>query len=412
MDDVLDPVELARYADAIVLGCLRLGDGEQLFVQGEPEHRELTIALAEAAYRAGASVVDVHYVDPRVRAARLRHVADEYLGPLPPWRSRVLREHIKRESAAAYIVGETAAGLFDGVPPERVAEDAVRPMRKLGWYRRAGSQGRRRWAVVGWPTPFWAGRVYPDLDDSSARRRLAADLLWFCRLGPDDPPGHVGWERHTGALARRSDALTELKLERLEVRGPGTALDLRLPEDARWLGGRKLDAYGRSVVSNMPTEECYTSPDPVATEGTFRCSRPLSFQGREIAGIAGEFHRGRLVRLEAEIDDDRDFLAAFLDSDRGARRLGELALVDGSSRIGATGRTYFTTLLDENAAAHIAFGSGFRGARVSEPGRRASPHNRSNLHLDVMIGTDDMEATGIARGGRRVPLIADGVWQV
>jgi aminopeptidase len=410
--DVLESGARARYADAIVLGCVRLEQGETLFVQGFPEHRELVVALSDAAYRAGASLVDVHYIDPLVRAARIRHASDEDLGPLPPWRSRVLREHLKQASAMVHILGEAEAGVFDGLPPERVAEDATRPLRKLGWYRRAGALGRRRWAAVGWPTPAWAGRVHPELDDLAARRRLAEDLLWFCRLGPDDPPGHAGWERHTEALASRAEALTQLRLERVELRGPGTALDLRLTGDTRWLGGRKLDAYGRSLVSNIPTEECYTSPDPRATEGRFRCSRPLSFQGREIAGLAGEFRRGRLVRLEAERDDDRDFLAAFLDSDPGARRLGEVALVDRSSRIGATGRTYFNTLVDENAAAHIAFGSGFGTARIREPGRRPGPFNRSGLHLDVMIGTDDTEATGIARDGRRVPLIADGVWQL
>jgi aminopeptidase len=409
---VLDRVERARYADAVVLGCLRLARGDTLFVLAHPDHRELAVALADAGYRAGARLVDVNYVDPLARAARVRHASDEDLGPLTPWRTRTLREHVKPTSAVAHILGEAEIGVFDGLPPERVAEDTMRPVRKLGWYRRADNEGRRRWAAVGWPTPFWAGRVYPDLDELTAQRRLAADLLWFCRLGPDDPPGFAGWERHTEQLARRADALTALALERLELRGPGTALDVRLTDDTRWIGGQKKDAVGRSVVANMPTEECYTSPHPAATEGTFRCSRPLSFQGREIAGIAGEFRRGRLVRLEAASDDDRDFLAAFLDSDRGARRLGEVALVDSSSRIGATGRTYYTTLIDENATAHIAFGSGFGIARARVPGRRPEPFNHSSLHLDVMIGTQDTEATGIQRGGRRVPLIADGAWQV
>lgn len=410
--DVLEPGERARYADAVVQGCLDFAEGETLFVNAHPAHRELVVALTEAAYRAGATVVDVHYMDPLVRGARVRLASDERLGPLTPWRRRVLREHLEPASALVHTLGEGESGAFDGVPPERVAEDRARRMRKLGWYLRADGEGRRRWVAAAWPTAYWAGRVYPELDLPAAQRRLAHDLLSFCRLGPDDPPGHEGWNRHVEALARRARALTELRLERLELRGPGTALDLRLTPDTRWIGGRKADAHGRRIVANMPTEECYTSPDPRATEGTFRCSRPLSFEGREIAGIAGEFRRGRLVRLEAERDDDRDFLAAFLDSDPGARRLGEVALVDRSSRIGATGRIYFTTLVDENAAAHIAFGSGFGMARIREPGRRTGPFNRSTLHLDVMVGTDETEATGIAPDGRRVPLIGDGVWQI
>jgi aminopeptidase len=160
------------------------------------------------------------------------------------------------------------------------------------------------------------------------------------------------------------------------------------------LGGRERNAYGQMVAPNMPTEECFTSPEPRATEGTFRCSRPLAFHGKLLEGLAGEFRGGRLVRLEAASDEDRDFLAAFLDSDRNARRLGEVALVDRSSRIGQSGRTYFNTLIDENAAAHIAFGAGFPNTRARVNGKRARAVNNSPIHVDVMLGTDDLEVSG------------------
>jgi aminopeptidase len=288
----------------------------------------------------------------------------------------------------------------------------MRPLRKVPWYLRGVRADRRRWGAIAFPTACWAGLVYPELGEAAAKRRLADDLLGFCRLGPDDPPGYAGWEQHVDAIARRAATLTELALERVELRGPGTELDLGLSPGTRWLGGREQNAHGRIVAPNFPTEECFTSPRAGAAEGTFRCSRPLSFHGREIEGIAGEFRRGRLVRLETTRDEDRDYLAAFLDTDPGARRLGEVALVDRASRIGRAGRMYFNTLLDENAAAHIAFGFGFEGARIVEPGRRAAGVNRSNLHLDVMIGTEELEATGVAAGGRRVPLIAGGAWAV
>jgi aminopeptidase len=199
----------------------------------------------------------------------------------------------------------------------------------------------------------------------------------------------------------------------LRLRGPGTDLELRLAPGTRWLGGARENAWGTIVTSNFPTEETFTSPDAAGTTGTFRCSRPLSFRGRTIDGIAGEFKRGRLVRLEAANDDDRDFLAAALDSDLGARRLGEIALVDRSSRIGQARRTYWNTLIDENAAAHMAFGFPFQQTRVDHPearGRRGL--NRSDIHLDVMIGTDDFEAAAWTADGREVALLADGTWQL
>jgi aminopeptidase len=159
----------------------------------------------------------------------------------------------------------------------------------------------------------------------------------------------------------------------------------------------------------MPTEETFTSPDARATNGTFRCTFPLSFRGRLIRGLRGELSNGRLVRLEADSAEDRDFVAAYIDTDSGGRRLGEVALVDASSRIGQTGRVYYNTLLDENAAAHIAFGSGFGGTRTETPARGV---NRSTIHLDVMIGSRELEATGVDARGRRIPLIREGSWQI
>src|SRR5581483_1458090 len=159
-------------------------------------------------------------------------------------------------------------------------------------------------------------------------------------------------------------------------------------------------------AANIPTEEVFTSPEARATSGTFRCTFPLSFRGRLIEGLRGEFAGGRLVRLDADSDADRDFVAAYLDTDKNGRRLGEVALVDASSRIGGKKRVYFNTLLDENAAAHIAFGSGFGGTRADKPERGI---NRSTIHLDVMIGSPKLEVTGIDARGRRKPLIRDGL---
>jgi aminopeptidase len=395
-----------------VLGCLGLTDGELLIVRALPSQRELAVALAEAGHRAGARLVDVDYRDPLVQAARIRHVPEEELGPLPRWERALHRASIEPDTAVVFLLPNSESGVFEGLPPERVATDHARTVKRLGSLRRAFQQGRRRWTAAAWPTSDWAAQVYPGEDTLDARHRLARELLEFCRLGPDDPPGFEGWERHAERLAERARALTELGIERLEIRDDGTSLDVRLAPGTRWLGGPRPNAHGRRVAANFPTEESFTSPEPGSTEGTFRCSRPLFFRSRTIDGIAGEFRNGRLVRLDAHRDDDREFLAAALDTDPGARRLGEVALVDSSSRIGRAGRIYVNTLLDENAAAHIAFGSGFDATRSPKPGTRARGINRSLIHLDVMIGTDGLEATGVIEGGRRIPLVSQGEWRV
>jgi len=178
-----------------------------------------------------------------------------------------------------------------------------------------------------------------------------------------------------------------------------------------WRGGGEKDRWGRQIAMNVPTEECFISPDAAATEGTFRCTRPREFGGRVIEGLSGEFRGGRLVRLNAKRRADRDWLAQFLAAVPNADRVGEIALVDSSSRIGQTGRVYYDALLDENATAHFAFGSGYAKTRTVPVGRRRYGLNRSATHIDVMIGTDALNAFGITQSGRRVALVADGAWQ-
>jgi len=408
-EPLLPPASLARYADAIVRASLGIEKGDTLVVDGEPEHRELLVAIAESAYRAGARFVDVVTGDPLVMRARLRHASDDAIGALSPWALRRFREVARPNGALAHIAGEGEAGYLDGVSPARIAADYAARAKQLGFLRRAQLNMEARWIIAGWPTDHWAGQVYPGVEPLKAKRRLARDLLRFCRLEDEDGKGTSGWTKHLRTLSRRSARLTKLGLTRLELRGPGTELDLGFVEGTRWLGGFETLADGRRLASNMPTEEVFTSPDPRRTTGTFKCTFPLSFRGRLIHGLRGEFAQGRLVRLEADSDDDRDFVAEFIDADRAGRRLGEVALVDASSRIGQTGRIYYNTLLDENAAAHIAFGSGFGGTRTETPPRGL---NRSTIHLDVMIGGPDLEATGFNARGRRIPLIREGTWQL
>jgi len=408
-ESLLPPEALARYADAIVRASLGIEKGDTLVVQGEPEHRELLVAVAESAYRAGARFVDVVTTDPLVMRARLLHASDDALGALSPWSRRRFRETASPHGALAHITGEGEAGYLDGVPPGRIATDYSRVAKQLDFLRRAQLNMRARWIIAGWPTNHWAGQVYPELEPLEAKRRLAGDLVRFCRLTDEDGKGTSGWTKHLRTLSRRSARLTKLGLTRLELRGPGTELDVGFVEGTRWLGGFETLADGRRLASNMPTEEVFTSPDPRQTTGSFRCTFPLSFRGRLIHDLRGDFSKGRLVGLEADSDDNRDFVAEFIDTDRTGRRLGEVALVDASSRIGQSGRIYNNTLLDENAAAHIALGSGFGGTRSETPPRAL---NRSTVHLDVMIGGPDLEATGFDARGRRIPLIREGAWQL
>jgi aminopeptidase len=410
-DPLLESSQLRRYADAITKASLGITKGDVLLVQGSCAHRELVVAVAEAGYRAGAEVVDVSYYDPLAERARLEHGSKAALGVVTPWALRRMRELVKPHGARAVIIGTSEPDFLHGIPNRRIATDSAGVARQTKFFQRANLDLDARWTGAGWPTDYWAGQVYPELAAHEGKQRLAQELLRFCRLTDEDGKGSTGWLAHVRGLARRAARLTKLGLTALELRGPGTKLDVRLAPDTRWLGGQEQTATGVKICPNMPTEETFTSPDRNGANGTFACTFPLSFQGKLIHGLRGEFRNGRLVRLEGDEQEGRDVVASYIDSDPtgNGRRLGEVALVDSTSRIGQSGRTYFNTLLDENAAAHIAFGAGFGGARTTKPARRV---NNATVHLDVMIGGPDFEVTGIGAKGKRVPVIADGLWQI
>jgi aminopeptidase len=398
----MDDGSLERYADAIVRDGLLIGEGDVLAVHPEPIQRELAVALTEAAYRAGARYVDVLDDDPRVMRARALLAPEDTLDWRPAWQDARMRELIREGAGVIWIAGSENPQVLADVPPARAVRRVIdRP--GLTPYRRAIGRADARFAVVAWPTPAWAAQVYPELTPEAALATLGNDLLRFARIAADDPPN--GWRLHAETLASRAQKLTELDVRELRLRAPGTDLTLALPAGTSWRGGIN-DVRGHRITPNIPTEEVFTSPAPAATSGTFRCTRPLAIAGRVINGIAGEFRGGRLVRIEAEGDDDREFLASYFARDRGAGRLGEIALVDTSSRVGAAGRPYFTTLLDENAATHMAFGLGFGDTR----GPGGPPVNKSVIHIDVMIGSPEMDIDGVDGNGRTLPIIADGAF--
>jgi aminopeptidase len=396
----MDDGSLERYAAAIVRDGLQIGPADVLALHPEPIHRPFALALTEAAYRAGARYVDVLGDDPRITRARALLAPEDTLDWRPAWQDARMRELVREGAGIVWIAGSEDPQVMADLPPARAVRRVVdRP--GLMPYRRAVGRADARFVVVAWPTPAWAAQVYPDLTPAAGLARLADDVLRFARLAADDPPN--GWRLHAEALDERARKLTELDLRELRLRAPGTDLRLALPAGTCWRGGIH-DVRAHRITPNIPTEEVFTSPAPAATAGPFRCTRPLAIAGRVINGIAGEFRRGRLVRIEADDDDDREFLAAYFARDRGAGRLGEIALVDSGSRVGAAGRPYFTTLLDENAATHIALGQGFDDTRAPA----AAAVNRSVVHLDVMIGSPDMDVDAVAAGGRTLAIIADG----
>ena len=404
---MLDQSILARYARAVVSSCLRVRDSDPVAIHAEPAHLPLVEALTEAAYAVGARFVDVMLVDPRVRRARLRFASEDGLGYQPAWHDQRMRRLIVDRAALISINAPAEPDVMADTDPARGARERSSRIPGVGVYLRAVQRAQLRFCVITWPLDGWSTTAYPDLSPAEATRLVAIDLAHFCRIGPGDGDGTAAWDRHLATLVRRAETLSDLQLDRIELRGPGTDLSVGLVDGGRFLAAEETTAFGDRYCANLPTEEVFTSPDPRRTEGTFRCTRPLTLEGRRMTGIHGRFRRGRIVEVGADRASDQAFLTGYLERDRGAARLGELALVDSTSRIGQSGRTYGITLLDENAVCHIAFGAGFAVART--PGRGTAV-NGSSIHTDVMIGAPEIEVTGHRRDGSAVPLIIDGVW--
>jgi aminopeptidase len=307
------------------------------------------------------------------------------------------------ELQAAWIglSGPPVPGVLDDVDPARIGRDAP----AIVEWAEVIDRGLISWTIIPGPTEAWARLVYGEsMDDPLAA--LWADLATICRLDETDPA--AAWRQRSAELRRACERLEAAGLDRLRFRGPGTDLTVGLLAGMHWHGGGMQTAWGRDHLPNLPTEEVFTSPDPERTEGTVTSTKPLLVAGRLVSGLRVRFERGRAVQIDA--DEGAPLMRELVRRDIDADRLGEVALVDGSGRVGRTGVVFHDTLLDENAASHIALGSGF--PHLANDGAGADPDrvNSSAVHTDFMIGGPDVDVTGITRDGREIPVLIRGEW--
>jgi aminopeptidase len=292
---------------------------------------------------------------------------------------------------------------MDGVDAELLGRDMLPRLRESS---EIVSRRLANWTVAPCPTLGWASLVYPRVEPSAAVAKLWDDVAHICRLDAADPV--AAWQERLSALQRAVSRLDELALDELVFEGPGTSLRVGLLPDARWMGGPLTSAAGVVHVPNVPTEEVFTSPDPARADGVVRATKPLVTSGVVIRELVVHFAGGRVVDVEAA--EGEAAFRAIAERDEGAGRLGEVALVDREGRIGPLGTVFYETLLDENAASHIAIGAGFDF--VLEDERDRARVNRSEMHLDFMIGSDEVAVTGVTRDGLQVPLLREGRWQI
>jgi len=373
--------------------------GQTVVVSAKLGQEELARAIAAACYDRGAHQVEVDYLDPYVQRERLLRAADEALGEVIPWVRERPGQMAEMRASWIGLSGPPAPGLLDDVDPGRIGRDRS----ALVEWARVVDRREVTWAIVPGPTPGWARTVFGD-DEPDPLAALWEKLAGVCRLHEADPA--AAWWRRSTELSGTADRLTEAGLDSLRFRGPGTDLTVGLIAGARWHGGGLTSVWGRDHVPNLPTEEVFTSPDRERAEGTVAATKPLLVSGRKVEGLRVRFAGGRAVEVDA--DEGAGVFRELIRRDPGADRLGEVALVDGSGRVGAAGLVFHDTLLDENAASHIALGSGFTDLAADEAG--AARVNSSGVHEDFMIGGPEVDVTGTTRDGREVAVLVGGRW--
>ena len=372
--------------------------GQNVLISSHVAHAPLARALARQSYAAGARYVDVQYGDPHVRRAMIELGPDETLDYSPPW--QIERVEAMAGNAMIATTGDPEPRLLADLDPERVGRAKPIELRKR--HLEIVSASTCNWTGVAFPSEGWANQVFgkPDVE------RLWEAIGFCTRLDEDDPV--AAWREHMDRLERRGAALNALGLDRLTYRGPGTDLEIGLLERSHFGSALFRTVDGHPYVANMPTEEVFTTPDARRAEGVVTSTKPLALGGDVVEGLQVTFEGGRIVDVQAK--HGAELIRADVGVDENAARLGEVALVDGTSRVGQSGLVYFNTLFDENATCHIAYGAAvFAGHEGTEPHEGI---NVSKTHTDFMIGGPAVDVDGVTREGRVVPLLRDDVWQL
>ena len=401
---MVDHADLTRRLAELIVGYgANVQPGQVLGVTTYTGKEELTREVARAAYERGARWVDVFSFDPRVKRERLSHADEATLDFVPPWMVDRLEWLSDEHAARVSLNGPADPGALAGVDPARAGRDLLPYLPNTG---DVVNRGTTNWCVAPAPTPGWAALVHPDLEPGEAYERLWDEIAHVCRL--DEPDPAEAWRARAKHLAGIAKRLTERRFDAIRLHGPGTDLTVGLLPSSNWHAGDSTTVDGLRHFPNLPSEEMFTAPDPLRADGHVTATRPLEVYGAMIDGIRVEFVSGRAVGIDAE--RGAGALRSIAAKDEGAARLGELALVDGEGRIGALGTTFYETLLDENAASHIALGNGYEHCVDSDDDRARV--NQSRVHVDFMIGSPEIDVDGITADGATVPLLRGGAWQL
>ncbi len=406
----IDPIKLEKLGEVAVRVGLGLEKGQDLVITAPIAALPLVRFITKHAYMAGAGIVSAFYSDEETTLARYQHAPDASFDKASGWLYEGMAKAYENGAARLAIAGDNPM-LLSGQDPAKVARAnkansiAYKPaLEKIANFD-------INWNIVSYPNPSWARQVFPDLPEDAAVAKLAEAIFAASRVNVADPV--AAWAEHNANLRKRSTWLNGERFAALHFTGPGTDLTVGLADGHEWHGGASTAKNGITCNPNIPTEEVFTTPHALKVEGHVSSTKPLSHQGTLIDNIRVRFEGGRIV--EAKASKGEEVLNKVLDTDKGARRLGEVALVPHSSPISASGILFYNTLFDENASCHIALGQCYskcflNGASLTPDEINAQGGNSSLIHIDWMIGSDKVDIDGIRPDGSKVPVMRKGEW--
>src|SRR4051812_22284188 len=393
---------LEMYAELTVKVALNVQPGQRLMIIGPLanggaalEAAPVIRKIAERAYDAGAAFVEAIYGDEALQLIRFDRAPRDSFGQYSAWLPQALQQHVAAGNAVLSVYANDP-DLLKRQPPDLVSTVQEATARDVRPFREQISRNQTNWAVVAAASPGWAARVFPGLPGDQATQRLWDEIGRLCRLDTPDPM--AAWETHLSGLERRAAHLNSRKYSALKYTGPGTDLTLGLPDGHIWVSGRTRSRGGIPFTANLPTEEVFSMAHKDRVDGWVRSSKPLSYGGTLINGFSLRFAGGEVVEMKAE--QGEAVLKRLLESDNGARRLGEVALVPHSSPISQSGLLFFNTLFDENAASHVALGNAYKftmqgSEAMTQDAFEQAGGNRSSIHVDFMIGSGELDIDGV-----------------
>ena len=406
---IIDEQKLDKLAELAIKTGVALQRGQDLLLTAPIEALPLVRRIAVHAYKEGANIVTPLFSDPEITLSRFNHASDESFDKAPSWLFNGMGEAFDNNTARLAVVGEDPL-LLSNQDPDKVSRANKATSVAYKPARERITRFDINWNIISWPGQAWANQMFPDLNSEEAQKKLANAIFKASRVDTDNPIEE--WKKHNANLRKWSDWLNNMDFVYLQFNGPGTNLKVGLAEGHEWMGGASMAQNGIVCNPNIPSEEVFTTPHCLKVDGEVSATKPLSHQGSLIENIKVKFEGGKITQANATKGEK--VLLKVLDSDEGARRLGEVALVPDNSPISQTGLLFYNTLFDENAACHIALGQCytkcFKNQNLTKEEISSQGGNSSMIHIDWMIGSNQIDIDGIKQNGDITPIFRKGKW--